>query len=177
RLKDAGTEILVLTPTAGSPSPEDIEPAAGLLKSDARLAAGLQFPKGSGASLGNWNTFPHRLAALVECPPASAVVLKVSPATALGFREVSEPGWDIVIRLSETPGRIAVREAVGEAPQTMANRGLPGLAPIRPGSDLDWLNKHLRAAMPEDLVPKIASRPDLKALRAGLFQIHDYLDE
>ena len=36
---------------------------------------------------------------------------------------------------------------------------------------------HLRDARPAELVPQIRSRPDADAVKAGLFQRHDYLDE
>jgi hypothetical protein len=54
---------------------------------------------------------------------------------------------------------------------------LPQLRPKRPGRESDWLLKSLSVAPPEDLVPRPVSPADATALRAGLFQVYDYLDE
>jgi|GEM_PF-612319 len=60
----------------------------------------------------------------------------------------------------------------GNAPQR-----LPELAPNHPGSDRDWLLHLLRAYQPDQDLPSISSQPDAVALKAGLFCVHDYLDE
>ena len=54
---------------------------------------------------------------------------------------------------------------------------LPLLAPPRPTKESNWLLEHLTVFSPEKLHVKPASKVDEIALRAGLFQWHDYLNE
>ncbi len=56
-----------------------------------------------------------------------------------------------------------------------ADSNLPALAPNPPGRSWDWLKSHLEKFSAEDVLT-VSSPADAVALKAGLFQIHDYLD-
>ena len=95
------------------------------------------------------------------------------------FRPVSEPIWDWVLRAASA-GQGIDSTPVPDTRDSSACR-LPLLAPPRPAKESDWLLEHLTAFSPEkfciNLRVKPASKIDEIALRAGLFQWHDFLDE
>lgn len=67
-----------------------------------------------------------------------------------------------------------VDEFAGDSP--LESPSLPVLAPRHPDRSGNWLKSHLDAVSPEELVSRITSPADGVALKAGLLQIHDYLD-
>jgi hypothetical protein len=91
------------------------------------------------------------------------------------LRPVAEPVWDWFIRA------VRAGEEIDSSPISFLLRStdcrFPLLAPPRPGTDVDWLLDHLKAFTPKDFGMKPASKVDEIALRAGLFQWHDFLDE
>jgi hypothetical protein len=138
------------------------------------------FSPSQAEALTAWKIFPIRVAALRQnwTKDIHAVILRTALLTE-GVPEVSEPLWDLMIRISKSPDSIQARQAAADLgkdspPQTLE---LPGLAPEVPGSAKSWLKSHLQSAAPEDLVPKVTSRPDAIALQAGLFQMHDFFQE
>lgn len=54
---------------------------------------------------------------------------------------------------------------------------LPVLAPTIPGPENDWLLNLLRVYQPDQDLASVSSQADATALKAGLFCVHDYLDE
>jgi hypothetical protein len=54
---------------------------------------------------------------------------------------------------------------------------LPLLAPDRPRPEFNWLRDHLASFSLSEFGARAASKTDEVALRAGLYQWHDFLDE
>jgi hypothetical protein len=91
------------------------------------------------------------------------------------LRSVPEPVWDWLIRAVRAGEKIK-STPVGPELHSAECR-LPLLAPPRPGLETDWLREHLEAFSPGDFGLKPDSKVSETALRAGLFQWHDFLDE
>jgi len=107
-------------------------------------------------------------------------VLRVSKLRQIGpIRPVSEPVWDWLIRAVLSGERVHVQQALDKS-QLNASR-LPLLAPPRPGKTSAWISEHLSAVSTARMSRGPASQPLTKfdeiAIRAGLFQWHDLLDE
>jgi hypothetical protein len=96
------------------------------------------------------------------------------------FRLVSEPVWDWAIRAARAGLKIELIESVvpssGRRSEAEPSR-LPHLSPNRPGNDADWLQAHLREASQREMGCGLLSLVDQTAVRAGLFQWHDFLEE
>jgi hypothetical protein len=91
------------------------------------------------------------------------------------LRNVGEPVWDWLIRAA-LAGRNIVCLGSGEDRPLDTGR-LPLLAPRRPNDDMNWLLEYLNAVRPGQWDFHPATKVDETALRAGLFQWHDFLDE
>lgn len=91
------------------------------------------------------------------------------------FRPVAEPVWDWVIRAFRD-GRGLQWNCIETDFRSTADR-LPLLAPPRPGKGANWLLEHLAAASSKAFGTKLITKVDEIAIRAGLFQWHDFLDE
>jgi len=91
------------------------------------------------------------------------------------LRSVAEPVWDWLIRAVRAGEKI--KSSPISAGLKSTDCRLPLLAPPRPGRDADWLRKHLIAFSPREFGLDPASKVSETALRAGLFQWHDFLDE
>lgn len=180
QLANAKAELLAVT-DAGRPVAEgELEQAALALQADPNLKAILLFPPVFAESVSAWETLPGPLAALREnlAERVGAVVFRVSALKELGFKDVSDPIWDVVIRAAANSGRVQAKElAEGAADfaETELPR-LPELAPDPPGSSRRWLLAHLEAFSLEDHAPQVTSAADAVAVKSGLLQIHDHLD-
>jgi len=91
------------------------------------------------------------------------------------LRSVAEPVWDWFIRAVRSGEKIVSTQVSCEFRSTICR--LPLLAPPRPGRRADWLREHLEAFSPGDFRLQPASKASETALRAGLFQWHDFLEE
>jgi hypothetical protein len=104
------------------------------------------------------------------------IVFRRSRLKAVGpLRPVAEPVWDWLIRAVRTGEKIDSLP-IGAGLRSTECR-LPLLAPPRPGKDCDWLREHLTAFEPKEFGLNPSSKTSETALRAGLFQWHDFLDE
>jgi hypothetical protein len=175
-LQQKDNEFVVIASSKSVADLEGVRLSAEMLKTDPNLKLVLHFRSYAAGALRAWEVFPIRLAALRENPTPRlvALVVRLSAAKELGFLDVSEPVWDFIIRVAQSPGSIKIRESSEHSPSEKPDR--PGLAPLPPGPSLNWLQSHLQFLSPEDLVPKATSDADAIALKAGLWQIHDYLD-
>ena len=106
------------------------------------------------------------------------MVFRTSAVKELGFQAVSEPIWDLVIRATAKPASVEAVALTGDVPETgkLTQPTLPDLAPREPDSERNWLRAHLDAFSLDEAVEKVGSPADAVALKAGLLQIHDYLD-
>ncbi len=91
------------------------------------------------------------------------------------LRPVAEPGWDWLIRAVRAGEKIDSNPF--GVPLESTECRLPLLAPTRPGKESNWLHDHLQAFSPTDFGLTPRSKTSETALRAGLFQWHDFLDE
>jgi len=109
-----------------------------------------------------------------------SVVFRRSRFKEIGpLRPISDPVWDWVIRCAASGEKISTMEAPNDRKYPICR--LPLLAPPRPTNESDWLLEHLTAFSAENpdatLPIKMRSKVDVIALRAGLFQWHDFLNE
>jgi hypothetical protein len=122
--------------------------------------------------------YPALLAIFMQ-PPHSALlpVLRVSAVNgALKFRDVSDPLWDWLIRAAKM-GRVTVSSAWdANLVQDAGDSPCCELVPDRPSRELSWLAEHLQAMQPIEVMDEVASVPDGVALKAGLLQIHNFLE-
>jgi hypothetical protein len=91
------------------------------------------------------------------------------------LRSVAEPVWDWIIRAVRAGEKIK-SSPISAGVKATACR-LPLLAPPHPGRETGWLREHLQAFSPGDFGLNPTSKVSETALRAGLFQWHDFLDE
>lgn len=105
-----------------------------------------------------------------------AAVFQRSEIREIGsLRPVSEPVWDWLIRAALRGDEITYSVSSADIPFD-ANR-LPLLAPPAPGKSANWLREHIAAYQPSDFDVRLPASVGKTALRAGLFQWHDFLDE
>ncbi len=182
-LLNAASNFLVLADKTRPVSNAELEHSVELLKSDPDVDFVLLFPPLDEDAVSTWQTGPALLAALREnvAQRVWAIVGRTSAVKELGFSDVSDPVWDFIIRASANSDRVRAIPLSNEIgielamakPPTLA---LPELAPQLPGRSRSWLKSHLEMLSPEAVLPAVTSSADAIALKAGLFQIHDYLE-
>ncbi len=153
-------------PAAGETLP--VEPVVTLLPDEA--ACDLRFV---------WQQLPGPVAALV-LPPESRgrVVLDPSRLGEQPFRNDAAPVWDLVIRLTAAGQTVGLLDPVPDQNSDLlpGDEGLPAVAPNWPPRNRGWLAEHLRAFRPDSSTDG-GSPNDPVALHAGLWLVHDFLDE
>jgi hypothetical protein len=121
-----------------------------------------------------WTCCSPRLASLAAPPEDCGLLLVNRELVSGNLREVGHPLWDWLIR------HVADRKPLAVADGGCADLRplrLPELVPPRPGRSARWLFEHLCTASGDTLIEQVRSPADGVALEAGLFQLHDYLDE
>lgn len=179
-LLNTSTQFAALANSSQAALAEPLQQAITEMESDTVLDVVLLFPPTAQDSCEAWQKYPTRLVALREnlAQRVAAVVFRVSALQDLGFADVSIPIWDVVIRASQKPGRCQAVQ-LGEkllADGTQTSPSFPELAPGRPDHSWDWVKSYLDSVSAADLVSQVTSTPDGIALKAGLLQIHNYLD-
>lgn len=115
-----------------------------------------------------WSQFPAELAVLVRPIGLNTNCLfrRTSFETVGPFRDLDEPIWEWIIRAAATGPEAVAFQAGKPADSCEESTTFPALAPQQPSPARNWLR---------DVILKL----DLQgtAVRAGLFQLHDYLDE
>jgi hypothetical protein len=137
--------------------------------------------KSSGAAL--VNEVGSAIASLILSQELTNNVL-ISPQvrrTAEGFRDIQDPVGDFVIRAAlANPQRVQwLVEATSSRHWALPSRdeALLWLVPQTPGREQNWLREHTQNLPLRKLLTTISSPTDLLALQAGLWQMHDFLDE
>ncbi len=126
-----------------------------------------------------WQKLSAPVAALVM-PPESrgGVVLDPSRLGERPFRNDDAPVWDLVIRMTAAGQSVGLIDTtpveVGDL--LPVDDGLPKIAPNWPPRNRGWLAEHLQSFRPGPS-PGGDSPSDPVALHAGLWLIHDFLDE
>ena len=153
-------------PNAGETLPEEL--AVGLQPHE--TASDLRFA---------WQKLSPPAAALA-LPPESrgTVVLDPSQLGERPFRNDDAPIWDLVIRLTAAgkPAGLLDTTTVQNGDLLPVDDGLPEIAPNWPPGNRGWLAEHLQSFRPESSASDDSPR-DPVALHAGLWLIHDFLDE
>ena len=90
-----------------------------------------------------------------------------------GFEDVDWPIWSWCVR-AVNAGLEFQFELTDE---TRSDVQLPPLAPYHPGRGQNWIYDELCSIPIERLVGPIQSKTDATAVRAGILQVNDYLDE
>jgi hypothetical protein len=126
-----------------------------------------------------WRELSPAVAALVMAPEGRGkVVFARSVLDELSFSQNEAPVWELVQRLTaagHAVGVLANSETASE-PLLPADDGLPEIAPKWPPGNQRWLSQRLQQFQP-DALPGGAMPSDPVALHAGLWLIHDFLDE
>jgi len=124
-----------------------------------------------------WKNLPPRLAVLLT-QPESHTLIAIRKSANGEFRDVDAPLWDALIRASSNRSLAVVLPETPPTNEPVEDAiELPALAAVTPGESRDWLPAHVSKLQDADLVPEIGNRHDVVALKAGLLQLHDYLDE
>ena len=127
-----------------------------------------------------WNTLTPTAAVLALNPLEHALVLfrKADLQNLQNLTANSHLLWQTFIHLIQAEAECQILNTVIDVEDYHGfPRHLPKLAPYEPGSEYEWLYSLLQAYQPEKDLPEISSRPDAKAVKAGLLCIHDYLEE
>jgi len=141
------------------------------IETSREFAAGLLFFDWQDALRDVWLNLPAPLAALVRSPNLHfAVLIRTADFQASGcFRDVSDPIWEWLIRVSQQGGQITVIDSpTGDTPASVSR--LPSLAPPAAERSDEWVRSQIHEL-------KIGDSVALTALKAGLLQINDCLDE
>tara|TARA_R110002095_G_scaffold208266_3_gene193856 strand:- start:419 stop:1471 length:1053 start_codon:yes stop_codon:yes gene_type:complete len=127
----------------------------------------------------SYECLPPLAASLAMNPFQHAVVL-IPRSAFLSLEELPDSGellWQTVILLAQAGMKSQLIDSIPLTRTTNSKQQFPALAPQYPGLDRDWLLRTLRAYQPDQDLSSISSPPDATALKAGLFCIHDYLEE
>jgi hypothetical protein len=129
-----------------------------------------------------WSQMPLAIAALsMPLTDRAAIVVRPSINLADELCEVASPVWDLVIRRSQHDPQSVIllpNESIGQDLADENGGRLPEVAPQRPGNNSKWLAAHLRGLQLNRLLKNdSAFDTEVTALHAGLWQLHDFLDE
>lgn len=179
---------------AGRPElrPVEIDRYSGALDDDGS-GVGLILAPESADLCWIWQHLPPGPASLAmpyetEC----RLIVRSSTLDELGLRDVDAPARDFLIRAALAGHATHLRWIEAEAMVSVgpdafgADDGelviadaecLPELAPIWPPRGRYWLADHLTELRIADQLPVVSSSTEATALHAGLWQVHDFLDE
>lgn len=127
----------------------------------------------------SFKNLPPQAAMLAMNPIEHAVVL-IQKSAFLSLNELpdsADPLWHSLILMTQAGIQSQILRPAGVVDPRNHQFSLPQLAPQTPGRDREWLLQLLRAYEPVQDLPEIRSASDATALKAGLFCIHDYLEE
>ncbi len=133
-----------------------------------------------------WDWLVNEVGAALTCcilsPERSLVVLDSELARKeQRLRPVSHPIWDLILS-AITRGTVPLVQTSADVPNetqwlTELVAPLPPLVPNSPRRQLDWLNAHLQSLPLELILGKPRSQTEFMAIRAGLLQLHNFLDD
>jgi len=118
----------------------------------------------------------QHLAILVQPPERFAVRINLSSSALrqVGeFENVDWPIWNWCVRAVKAGFEFQLEASE----ETLEESDFPTLAPSHPGRRQSWLYEELCNVQIKLLANPIQSKSDATALRAGILQINDYLDE
>jgi hypothetical protein len=195
----AGGDAFVVVPAAATGWTARLAGSAAAVLSEQDQAAAVLIASTGDLAVRCWRELPVRIAALAWPWTRSrpVCVRKSAWQESGGFRAGPDPLWEWIVRVSRAGRTVACiaddRGAAEDAPGRGSAAGprvreaalsseagavdLPALAPRGPAADRAWLLDELRSLRRDELIARIASPPDATALVAGLWQLHDALDE
>lgn len=126
----------------------------------------------------DWQAFPTSIAVRIRPPETHAALVFRPPLMSHEpFADVTAPVWDLLIRLGDqSQPQVTMVPIATHLDTQRSHSALPSLVPDRPDRNSDWLLQHLTTGERLER-PMIRSRDDATALRAGLLQMHDFLEE
>jgi hypothetical protein len=136
------------------------------------------FPDGETFLSNCLTTLPRAIAVRVAPPEAHGVVhVPPTALTATDLADCSHPVWELLIRLSDSGQIIEFHTAPRLVLQGAGESSLPALVPPVPSRDRNWLQSRLLDVGTLPRSTSTSRTSELIAVRAGLLQIHDWLDE
>jgi hypothetical protein len=176
-LADSNADWVAFADRTVNPTTDDLLQLSTVCETDANAAC-VVIPRSSVSELrACWERLPPALAVLLMQPTAFALIAIRKSADG-GFRDVSAPLWDALIRASSNRSLAVVSPKTSPTNEPAEDPiELPALAPGAPCESGDWLHEHLSQIEDSDLVREVGNRHDVVALKAGLLQLHDDLDE
>lgn len=167
------TEWIALADAATRPAVSECERAVSQATDDAVV---LFVPRGSRLA-GIWQRFPAALAGRIGSLSAVPLMTRRATFDEVGpFAEQCDAVWEWVLRALDGERNVVAVET--ELTPHMAAAGADGLrelVPRPPESAERWLASYLESCDLAAILPAAAS-VERTALKAGLFQIHDFLD-
>lgn len=177
RLSETTTDLVGFVDAGGVFSASAFAEALQILDDEPALAGVIVSADLPLSGLNRWEQFPLPVAALMHpLGPETALVARRSALDG-DLAEMPAPLWDWLIRAVRDRRPFAVVPVKQQGDRVESIAFLPDLSPRAPGRDRAWLAEHLQKARPEELVREVRSRPDALAVKAGLLQLHDHLDE
>ena len=129
-----------------------------------------------------WSQLPNPIAAL-SMPLENRCAVFSKPAADLtdAFVASSHPIWESICRLTiNDPSGVTLLTndslSTDLAAIDLASQ-LPSVNPSWPPKNLEWLSNLLHTIDLNQLLPNASSATEVTALQAGLWQLHDFLDE
>jgi len=124
-----------------------------------------------------WDDESALLASLVDSPLRHGALL-FSKTKLLSLPEnkkiTNAVWWSFVQFVQQNAPLGAMMDA---KPNRKIPLSLPALAPRAPKRELNWVSETISQAQLEELVPGFRSSIDAEAVRSGLLQLHDFLDD
>lgn len=127
----------------------------------------------------SYENLPPIAAALAMNPFQHAIVL-IQKSAFLNLKEIPDSAdllWHTSILMAQTGTKSQLIPSTSLTHDSKLQTPLPKLAPNYPNHDRDWLLNLIRAYQPAQDLLSICSQTDAIALKAGLFCIHDYIEE
>ncbi len=137
---------------------------------------------GNEASAADWQIFPQSLAVLIRPIAENAVVFvrKSYLDQHGGLADNADPLWERIVRCVNQGQSIKIRSVVSQKGAGTSIHGegqsLPKLAPKEPGRSRRWLRDVIDSVDSKRWGSGSISHTELTAIKAGLLQIHDFLD-
>lgn len=177
-IRESTCEFVALSDATATLDARALHPAIALSDKDPKPLATLLPVRGPRLLGDIWFRFPTITAALAYAPEAFAMpIIPRSAFEQVGpFDDVARPVWQWLVRAAQNGGNIHMADFNAAAWQQEIEP-LPALVPQTAPAENGWLAESLHGFGEQQLIPDVTSQIDAVALKAGLFQVHDYLNE
>lgn len=120
------------------------------------------------------------IAAILAMNPFQHAIVLMQKSAFLNLNNMSDSTdllWHSLILMTQVGIQNQLIKPLTQTHTINSQISLPQLTPNYPSHDREWLLQILQAYEPVQDLTTLLSQPDATALKAGLFCIHDYLDE